>query len=275
MIICKIGVRCSFYPIIVLFLHHMSPVTVESNLLFSLMLVICYQVTSHPAIEWPPDSKSLSISISYCLPCGLFKHFTSRLFIGCFETDQTLCSQGRGSFNQGKIAAFSAPTISSEIASRFVFKWRWEAIVPGMCWRSRSCVRIGVLLSTFRFSVCNCGVKNGLWSSSSPVDPCCWKEEPAGLQEIHSAERASKETPVRSWEELHGSQTCPQGALPLFGPTAKKWRSGSCLCSLHGRRQVSGCPTASGRTKAAAVHFGKAGVIVQLAALQRRHRLST
>lgn len=44
--------------------------------------------------------------------------------------------------------------------------------------------------------------------------------------------------------------------------------------ALHRRRQVSGCPTASGGTKAAAVNFGK-GVIFQLAALQRRHWLST
>lgn len=134
------------------------------------MLVICYQVTSHPAIEWLPDSKSLAISISYRLPCGLFKHFTSWLFIGCFETDQTLCSQGRGSFNQGKIAAFLAP---AKLLSGLFSNGDERQLYLGMCWRSWSCVRIRVLLSTFRFSVCNCGVKNGLWSLSSPIDPCC------------------------------------------------------------------------------------------------------
>lgn len=90
------------------------------------------------------------------------------------------------------------------------------------------------------------------------------------LQEIHSAERASKETLVRSWEELHGSQTCPQRALPLFGNGAVEatvcavnalWITWEGVDALHGRPQVSGCPTASGGTKAAAV------VIVLFAAL--------
>lgn len=66
------------------------------------MLVICYQVTSHPAIEGLPDSKFSHISIPYHLPCGVFKHFTSWVFIGRFEIDQTLRSQGSGSFNQEK-----------------------------------------------------------------------------------------------------------------------------------------------------------------------------
>lgn len=64
-----------------------------------------------------------------------------------------------------KLRAFPSATISREIASRFVFKWRWETIVPEMWCRMMLvfCIRIRVLLSAFHFSVCNCGLNNGLW----------------------------------------------------------------------------------------------------------------
>lgn len=44
-------------------------------------------------IQWLPDSKSWYISISYCLLCGLFKGFTSWLFVGPFETDESRQSE--------------------------------------------------------------------------------------------------------------------------------------------------------------------------------------
>lgn len=128
------------------------------------MLVICYQVTSHPAIEGLPDSKSSHISIPYHLPCGLFKHFTSWVFVGRFEIDQTLRSQGSGSFNQEKIAG---------IFSRYHFQGNCLQVCFQMEMRDNCtwdvmqelvfCTRIRVLLSAFHFSVCNCGLNNGLW----------------------------------------------------------------------------------------------------------------
>lgn len=88
-------------------------------------------------IKWLPDSKFLYISISYRLLCGFFKRFTSWLFVGPFETDETLGSRGRASFNQREIEVFWAAPIPMEIASTFVFKRRWQTVVPEMWCRSR------------------------------------------------------------------------------------------------------------------------------------------